>query len=244
VIEQGCVNGNPIKARVPEARYSYYRRCQMFRKNGEQCKAPAEKDAHICYAHAQQQAMTLRRKIETAVLLAEVVRRVRARGRPDFEVADIFLDFDAIQITLAVMAQAVIEGRIDCKAAGRLMVGLQTAMKLLRMVHRKKTSTIEARRHGEQQESPQISADQRRLDRRSASTMKDAKECERQSTFVLSKDDLFAEVDEPGAHEAETREEDNVHLMNNLRSIEMDVVLRNGFCRHSAHAPPALKRAA
>jgi hypothetical protein len=113
VIEQGCVNGNPIKARVLEARYSYYRRCQMFRKNGEQCKAPAEKDSGICYAHAQQQAMTLRRKIETAVLLAEVVRRVRARGRPDFEVADIFLDFDAIQITLAVMAQAVIEGGIE-----------------------------------------------------------------------------------------------------------------------------------
>jgi len=237
VIEQGCVNGNPIKARVLEARYSYYRRCQMFRKNGEQCKAPAEKDSGICYAHAQQQAMTLRRKLELAILLAEVARQMRARGRADFEVEDIFMDFNAIQVTLAVMAQAVIEGRIDCKAAGRLMVGLQTASKLLWMVHRKgrdKTRT-----------SPQISTEERRLDRRSASTMKDAKECERQSTFVLSKDDLFAEADEfSGAHEAETQEEDNVHLMNNLRSIEMDVILRDGFCRHSAHAPPDSKRAA
>ena len=37
--------------RVPEARYAYYRRCQEFRRNGEQCKAPAEKDAQICHAH-------------------------------------------------------------------------------------------------------------------------------------------------------------------------------------------------
>jgi hypothetical protein len=228
-----------VPDRIPEARYSYYRRCQVFRKNGEQCKGPAEKGSRICYAHAGEQAMALRRKIETAVLLAEVVRRIRARGRPDFEVADIFMDFDAMQITLAVTAQAVIDGRIDCKAAGQLAVGLQTAMKLLRMVHRKRTSTTEARRHGEQQESPQISADERRLDRRSASSMKDAKECESQSTFVLSKDDLFAEADEFSAGE-----EDNVHLMNNLRSIELDVILRNGFCRGSAHAPPGLKRAA
>jgi hypothetical protein len=239
VIEQGCVNGNPIKARVLEARYSYYRRCQMFRKNGEQCKAPAEKDAHICYAHEQQQAMTLRRKLELAILLGEVARQMRARGRADFEVEDIFMDFNAIQITLAVMSQALIAGRISHKVAGQLMVGLQTAMKLLRMVHRKRTSTTEARRHGEQQESPQISADERRLDRRSASTMKDTKECKSQSTFVLLKDDLFAEADEFSAGE-----EDNVHLMNNLRSIEMDVILRNGFCRGSAHAPPGLKRAA
>lgn len=239
MIEQGCVNGNPIKARVPEARYSYYRRCQMFRKNGEQCKAPAEKDSGICYAHAQQQAMTLRRKLELAILLGEVARQMRARGRADFEVEDIFMDFNAIQVTLAVMAQALIAGRISHKVAGQLAVGLQTAMKLLRMVHRKRTSTTETRRHGEQQEWQQISADERRLDRRSASTTKDTKECESQSTFVLSRDDLFAEASEFSAGE-----EDKIHLMNNLRSAEMDVILRNGFYPESAHAPPGLKRAA
>ena len=217
----------------------------MFRKNGEQCKAPAEKHSGICYAHAQQQAMTLRRKLELAILLAEVARQMRARGRADFEVEDIFMDSDAMQITLAIMAKALIDGRISHKVAGQLAVGLQTAMKLLRMVHRKRTSTTEARRHGEQQESLQISPGQRRLDRRSASSTKDTKECERQSTFVLSKDDLFAEADEfSGAHESEASEEDNVHLTNNRRSIEMDVILRNGFDRESAHAPPGLKRAA
>ena len=121
---------------VPEARYAYYRRCQVFRKNGEQCKAPAEKGAHICYAHACQQRTALRRKIELAVLLAEVVRRMRERGRSDFELEDIFMDFNAIQVTLGVMAQAVISGRIDCKTAGRLAIGLQTAAKLLELYHR------------------------------------------------------------------------------------------------------------
>ncbi|HET9837902.1 MAG TPA: hypothetical protein VFR84_06680 [Candidatus Angelobacter sp.] len=127
-------------SRVPEARYAYYRRCQVFNKNGKQCKAPAENGSHICYAHAGQQAMALRRKIELAVLLAQVVRRVRTKGKPQFEVADIFMDFNAIQITLSVMAQALIDGRIDLKTAGRLAIGLQTAAKLLRLVQKAQTT--------------------------------------------------------------------------------------------------------
>jgi hypothetical protein len=123
-------------SKVPEVRYAYYRRCQVFRNNGEQCKAPAEKGSPICYAHAREQATALRRKIELSILLAEVVRRMRARGKPEFEIADIFMDFDAIQVTLGVMAQALIDGRIDCKTAGRLAVGLQTAAKMLRLYHR------------------------------------------------------------------------------------------------------------
>jgi hypothetical protein len=239
VIEQGCVNGNPIKARVLEARYSYYRRCQMFRKNGEQCKAPAEKDSGICYAHAQQQAMTLRRKLELAILLGEVARQMRARGRADFEVEDIFMDFNAIQITLAVMAQALIAGRISHKVAGQLMVGLQTASKLLWMVHRKRTSTTEARRHAEQQRLPQISAESHRLDGRNASTAKDTKEYGSQTTFMISESRHFSEASEFSAGE-----EDHVHLMNNRRRAERSVIIRNGFCRGSAHAPPDSKRAA
>jgi hypothetical protein len=228
-----------VPDQIPEARYSYYRRCQVFRKNGEQCKASAEKGAHICYAHAQQQAMALRRKIETAVLLADVVRRIRARGRPDFEVTDIFMDFDAMQITLAVMAQAVIDGRIDCKAAGRLAVGLQTAMKLLRMIHRKRVSTPEARRHAEQQELPQISAERRRLDGRNASTAKDTKEYGSQSTFMISESRHFSEASEFSAGK-----EDHVHVINNHRRAERAVIIRNGFRRDVAHAPPEFKRAA
>jgi hypothetical protein len=150
--------------RVPEARYSYYRRCQLFRRNGEQCKAPAEKGAHICHAHAAQQAMTFRRELERRIVLAEAVAQMRRQGRPECELADLFTDFKGIQVTLAVVSRALIAGRIDCKTAGRLLVHLQTMSKLLRMVHCK-TSTTEARRHGEQQGLPQICADERRLNR-------------------------------------------------------------------------------
>jgi hypothetical protein len=122
----------------PEARYAYYRRCQVFRRSGEQCKAPAEKGSGICYAHAGQQAMTLRRERERRAVLAEAIAQIRKQGRPDFEAKDLFMDFKSIQVTLAVMAQALIDGRIDCKTAGKLLVELQTVSKILRMVHRKK----------------------------------------------------------------------------------------------------------
>ncbi len=123
--------------RVPEERYAYYRRCQVFRRSGEQCKAPAEKDAHICYAHAGQRAMALRRERERRAVLAEAVAEMRHKGRPEFEMADLLMDFKGIQVTLAVMARAVIDGRIDCTTAGRLAMELQMMSKLLWMLHRK-----------------------------------------------------------------------------------------------------------
>jgi hypothetical protein len=194
VIEQAHRNDDPKAARVPEARYSYYRRCQLFRRNGEQCKAPAEKGSAICHAHAAQVTMALRRERERQAVLAEAVALMRRQGGPNFEMADLFTDLKGIQVTLAVMAQALIDGRIDCKTAGRLVVHLQTMSKLLRMVHRKgregrkenrvvpqicaderrsevvqglsesKRTSTETQIHGEQQSSPQVCADERRLE--------------------------------------------------------------------------------
>jgi hypothetical protein len=128
---------DPVPDRIPEARYSYYRRCQVFRRNGEQCKAPAEKGAQICHAHAAQQAMAFRRDLERRIVLAEAVAEMRRQGRPECELADLFTDFKGIQVTLAVMSRALIQGRIDCKTAGRLVVHLQTMSKLLWQIHRK-----------------------------------------------------------------------------------------------------------
>jgi hypothetical protein len=133
-MEKGYIPNKSSK--VPEARYAYYRRCQVFRKDGEQCKAPAEKGFGICYAHAREQATAFRRKLQLSILLVEVARHMRARGKPEFKIADIFTDFDAIQMTLAMMAQALLDGRIDCKTAGRLAIGLQTAAKLLQLCQR------------------------------------------------------------------------------------------------------------
>ena len=98
-----------------------------------------------------------RRDLERRIVLAEAVAEMRRRGKPECEMADLFTDFKGIQVTLAVMARAVIAGRIDCKTAGRLLVHLQTMSKLLWMVHRKGR---EGRK--ENQESPQICAEERR----------------------------------------------------------------------------------
>ena len=126
---------------MPEARYSYYRRCQVFRRNGEQCKAPAEKGSHICYAHAGQLAIAVRRERERRAVLTEAVAEMRRRGRPECEMADLFMDFKGINVTLAVMARALIAGRINCKTAGQMVVHLQTISKLLWLYHREHRGT-------------------------------------------------------------------------------------------------------
>ena len=157
--EQAYRNENATASGMtPEARYSYYRRCQVFRRNGEQCKAPAEKAEAICHAHAAQQAMAFRQDLERQIVLAEAVAEMRRQGRPECEMADLLTDFKGIQATLAVVSRALITGRIDCKTAGRLLVHLQTMSKLLWMVHRKGREGRKGK-----QESPQICAEERRL---------------------------------------------------------------------------------
>ena len=73
--------------RRPEARYAYYRRCQIFRRGGEQCKAPAEKGSQICHAHAGQLAMAVRRaRVPREVLAVPALGRqlaAAARARPE-----------------------------------------------------------------------------------------------------------------------------------------------------------------
>ncbi len=124
--------------RTPELHYAYYRRCWQFRKNGEQCKAPALKGEQICHQHAGQAATEYRRKQQRRELLS----------KPGLG----FGDFSAIQRTIAEVAHALIEDRIDCKTAGRLAVELQSASAILwRMQKIRKEFTTEARRQGERQ---------------------------------------------------------------------------------------------
>ena len=125
-------------SKAPEALYSYYRRCQVFRRGGEQCKAPAEKGQEICHAHAGQMAMAARRELQRRAVLAEAVAEMHRRGRPECQMAELLTDFKGIQVTLAVTAQALIDGRIDCKTAGQLVVHLQTMSKLLWMLQGKR----------------------------------------------------------------------------------------------------------
>jgi hypothetical protein len=136
-----------------ELRYAYYRRCQVLRRNGEQCKAPAEQGAHICYAHARQNAMQQRRAREREAVLEEAAQRIRMhpmlswkcgkRSRITDGVGDVSADLHAIQVTLAAVTQAIIDGRIDNKTAGRLCWELQIASKLLWL---KQRTSMAARR--------------------------------------------------------------------------------------------------
>jgi hypothetical protein len=104
-----------------EARHAYYRRCQQFRRNGDQCKAPAVKGESICHKHAEQAATEERRARQRRELLAT----------PGAGVGN----FKAIQRTIRATAQALLDGRIDAKTAGRLIIELQTASKLLWQQH-------------------------------------------------------------------------------------------------------------
>jgi hypothetical protein len=77
--------------------------------------------------------------------------------------ADPFTDFKGIQVTMAAMARALIDGRIDCKTKGQMVVHLQTCSKLLRMEHQKNIFTTETR---EDQNLLQMSVGERRLNSR------------------------------------------------------------------------------
>lgn len=101
-----------------EDRYGYYRRCRVLRRNGEQCKAPAMKGTHICYKHLEGAEMEERWKRQRQELLA----------RPGLG----FGDLRSIQRTIRAAAQAMIDGSIDFKVAGRVLLDLQTASRLLR----------------------------------------------------------------------------------------------------------------
>jgi len=223
--------------KAPEARYAYYRRCQVFRKGGEQCKAPAEKGSHICYAHAGQLATAVRREQQRRAILEEAVAQMRRRGRPECEMADLFMDFKGINVTLAVMAQALIDGRIDCKTAGRLVVQLQTVSKLLRMLHRKG-------REGRKEKpiSPQIYAEERRLENQKR-TAEARRRGENQKALPLMNTDRKKTAETPEEQPKAERdwaayEHERTRIA--LVTEVLAVASRPGW----AHAPPELLRAA
>jgi hypothetical protein len=101
-----------LQGQIIEARYGYYRRCQRFRKNGQQCKAPAMKDADRCYKHQEQ---------------ADIERRRRAQYT-----LPPLVDLKAVQRAIGDVAQALIQDRIDEDYAGELLQKLESASIRLR----------------------------------------------------------------------------------------------------------------
>lgn len=105
-----------LQGQIVEARYGYYRRCQRFRKNGQQCKAPAMRDADVCYKHQGQ---------------ADIERRRRAQyTMPPL------VDLATVQRSIGDVTQALWQDRIDEDYAGELLQKLEEASATLRGVGR------------------------------------------------------------------------------------------------------------
>ena len=132
------------------------------------------------------------------------------------------MDFKGIQVTLAVMAQALIDGRIDCKTAGRLVVELQTMSKLLWLYHR----------------------DHRGTQREKALTTKDT----RSTSFSQAQGRSGqAPEDEGLAGLRMLKECEQSGSANRMRSAEIIVIRRTGGAGTHAervHGPPDVVRAA
>ena len=103
-----------LQGQIVEERYGYYRRCQRFRRNGQQCKAPAMKDTDRCYKHQEQ---------------AEIERRRRAQYT-----LPPLVDLKTVQREIGNVAQALIQDRIDEDYAGELLQKLESASIRLRPV--------------------------------------------------------------------------------------------------------------
>lgn len=101
-----------LQGQIVEERYGYYRRCQRFRRNGQQCKAPAMKGADRCYKHQEQ---------------ADIERR----RREQFTLPPL-VDLKTVQRAIRDVAQALIEDRIDEDYAGELLQELGIASIRLR----------------------------------------------------------------------------------------------------------------
>ena len=99
--------------------YGYYRRCQTFRRNGEQCKAPAMKGDSLCSKHAQE---------------ADLERR-RQEMRERFALPPL-RDLKTVQQSLGEVARAIIENRIDEDYASELLGQLVRASLALRSLGR------------------------------------------------------------------------------------------------------------
>ena len=98
-----------------EERYGYYRRCQTFRRNGEQCKAPAIKGDSLCYKHAQEADLEQRRQTMRQRFALPPLR-----------------DLKTVQACLGDLNRAVIEDRIDEEYAAELLQELERASIVLR----------------------------------------------------------------------------------------------------------------
>lgn len=123
---------NEVRRRkILEPRYAHYRRCQQFRENGRQCKAPALKGEDLCYMHHAQ---------------AEAARKLQEFRRA-FGLPRTWDHRPLVLRAIGAAMQALLDGRIDRKAAGRAMIELQAAMSIAVPENETQRANTEARRN-------------------------------------------------------------------------------------------------
>jgi len=108
----GRSQSGALQGQIVEEWYGYYRRCQRFRKNGQQCKAPAMKDADVCYKHQQR---------------ADRERRWRAQYT-----LPPLVDLATVRRAISDVAQGLWQGSIDEDYAAELLQKLERASVVLR----------------------------------------------------------------------------------------------------------------
>jgi hypothetical protein len=101
-----------LQGQIVEERHGYYRRCQRFRRNGQQCKAPALKGSDRCYKHQEQADIEQRRQKQFTLLP--------------------LVDLKTVQREIRNVAQALLNDRIDEDYAGELLQELERASIALR----------------------------------------------------------------------------------------------------------------
>jgi hypothetical protein len=121
-----------------EERYSYYRRCQEYMKDRQQCRCPAQKGSDTCRNHAEQKEMAERRMAQKVEVMGRAAEKMSQATGWRHAIEDVFLSRRGVQAAINEAALALIENRLDEKSAKELVVELQSAMGVLRAVESQK----------------------------------------------------------------------------------------------------------
>ena len=114
-----------------EARYGYYRRCQVVMGSGEQCRCPALKGTDICRNHAEQKRDLERRLEQQVEVLSRAAEKLAKSTGSKGVIEDLFESRRGIQLALDEAMQAIVENRIDEKSARELLGELEKAQRNL-----------------------------------------------------------------------------------------------------------------
>ena len=99
-----------LKPKTPVGGYTMYRTCRHIKPNGLRCESPALRESYFCYFHSKLHGLG-----------AEQYEKYGPMRLPTPEGPA------SIQLSIAKITDALINGRIDPKRAGQLLYAMQIA---------------------------------------------------------------------------------------------------------------------